>query len=126
MNDDSGQNLESTGQIPVTIRPWYRQPIFGLVAMAVVIAFITTSVALYVYNISDTALLDLSRPGYEDARAEIDPVDKTSFSSSGVITAETIDEFNELYQAQLNKTKSNPFKSDALSNPSLQLGQIPE
>lgn len=107
-------------------RPWYRQPIVGLVAGAVLIAFITTSIALFLYNTSDTALLDLSRPGYEDVRAELDPADDTSFSSDGVITAETIQSFGELYETQLNKTKTNPFESDALSNASLQLGEIPE
>lgn len=126
MNDDVREAVTLADEPAPRPKPWYRQPLVGLVVGSVVVAFITTSISLYMYNISDTALLDLSRPGYEAVRADLDPVDNLSFPDDGVITSETIEAFDELYQKQLNKTKSNPFKSDALSNASLNLGGIPE
>jgi hypothetical protein len=126
MNDDIQEAITLADEPARSIKPWYRQPILGLVVGSVVLALITTSISLYMYNTSETALLDLSRPGYEEARADLDPVDNLSFSADGTITSETLESFDKLYQKQLNKTKTNPYSSEALSNASLNLSDIPE
>lgn len=118
---------ESTAEIIEvgTIR-WYRQKFAILIMGAIMLAVVLTSISLYLYNTSIAAQLDLSQPGYESVRAGVEDNDIQSFESTGVITRDTIDQFEQLYNEQMTKTKSNQFSSNALTNRALGLSKIPD
>ncbi len=107
-------------------KPWYQQKFFWMIVFSVVISVVMTAVSLRLYVTSGAAQLDLSRPGYESVRTELDQNDIQTFEGTGVISEETITQFKKLYEEQNKKTRSNQFASKALSNPDLGLPQIPE
>jgi len=104
--------------------PWYRRNLVMLIIAAVVFAIALTSLSLHLYSTSTASQLDLSRPGYESVRAAIEKNDIKDFSATGVITGETIDQFDTLYDAQVTKTQSTQLSSDALSDEALGLPSI--
>lgn len=104
--------------------PWYRQKFFWMIILSIIVSIIMTAVSLRLYVTSGTAQLDLSRPGYESVRADLEKDDIQSFSGIGVITDETMEKFTELYDEQNEKTKSTQFSSNALSNKAMGLPEI--
>lgn len=104
--------------------PWYRQKFVVLIMGATTLALVLTGISLYLYSTSIAAQLDLSQPGYESVRAEVEDSNIRSFDPSGVITGDTIDQFEALYEEQIAKTKSNQFSSNALTNKALGLSSI--
>lgn len=104
--------------------PWYRQKFFWMIILSILAAIIMTAISLRLYVTSGTAQLDLSRPGYESVRADLEKDDIQSFSGIGVITDETLEKFTELYDEQNEKTKSTQFSSNALSNKATGLPEI--
>lgn len=106
--------------------PWYRQKFVVLIMGATLLALSLTGVSLYLYSTSIAAQLDLSQPGYESVRADVEDSNIQSFNPSGVITSETIDQFEQLYDEQIAKTKSNQFSSKALTNKAIGISKIPD
>ena len=94
---------------------------------AVLIAFLTTFVALKIYHDSGDIYLDRSRPGFlpekEEAEAEAERhSDDFEFSSSGPITNEVIDEYLENLKQEINRLNdfsAEPFGPAPLSNEAL-------
>lgn len=115
---------ESLPRTRATVLPWYRQQLFWLVIGAIVISLIMTAVSLQLYKSSGAAQVDLSRQDYRDVRENIEDINITTFSAEGTVEAETVDEFLEIYDAQIAKTKTNQFKSDALSDTALGLEEL--
>ncbi len=94
-----------------------------LIVLTIVIALAFTSIGLWLYNKSGTAQIDLSRPGYEGIGKELaddSEYKNVDYSASGPITSETLHEFEELYEAQLeNAMTIDAFSGDPLSPQSL-------
>ena len=94
---------------------------------AMIITFITTFIALKIYHDSGDIYLDRSRPGFlpekEEAEEERDDADFT-FSESGKITEETIDDLLDNLKKELdrlNEYSSDPFGSTPISDETLGL-----
>jgi hypothetical protein len=92
----------------------------NLFLLALVTLFTTIcllGVSIFLYRVSGTAQLDLSRPGYETARDNSETVKTDEFSSVGAINDKTIEEFNTMFDARAKKIKAvDAFKPDALSD----------
>ncbi|MDO4507811.1 MAG: hypothetical protein Q4B65_00225 [Candidatus Saccharibacteria bacterium] len=97
--------------------------LFVLGAIAVLIAFITTSISLLIYERSGDIYLDRSRPGYlpdeeEAEKEENDPEGEYNFSQTGEITEEVLDEYLEKMQVEIEAIDGykDPFSEGALSD----------
>lgn len=68
---------------------------------AIIAALMLTVVSIIIYEVSGAAKLDLSRPGYEPARKQLQkPNDQLQFSSKGQIDQAVIKKFRALYKQQ--------------------------
>lgn len=99
---------------------WQKHRFFLLVSAAIVAALTLVTISLVIYNLSGSAQLDLSRPGYQAVSDQVsrdDSIDE--YSASGDVTLSTIDEFLTLYDEQATKAKAvDAFNGDPL-NPEL-------
>ena len=99
---------------------WQKHRFFLLVSASIIAALTLVTVSLAIYNLSGSAQLDLSRPGYQAVSDQVfrhDSID--DYSASGDVTLETIDEFLKLYDEQAAKAKAvDAFNGDPL-NPEL-------
>lgn len=88
------------------------------------IALLLTTVAMSLYHSSGAIQLDLSRPGYSDARKEAAKEEDNfdGFSSRGPIDSSSLSEFESLYdELQEDAESIDAFSGDALSDRTLQL-----
>lgn len=120
---------EKTTQQPIVLSAngltfWQRHRLTLLLAITLAIAVILTCVSVTIYNISGAAQLDLSRPGYHDVSSKVDKTDKIdSYSSSGPVNKDTINEFITLYDKQADKAKKiDAFNGDPLNPEVLEFG----
>ena len=99
---------------------WQKHRFFLLVSAAIVASLVLVTVSLAIYNLSGSAQLDLSRPGYQAVSDQVNRDDSIDeYSASGDVTLKTIDEFLALYDEQATKAKAvDAFNGDPL-NPSL-------
>ncbi|NCU39279.1 hypothetical protein EOL96_09755 [Candidatus Saccharibacteria bacterium] len=104
----------------------YRKKFTLMISLAMVVAIIFTAVALELYNNGVASQLDLSRPGFEQVRSEIDQTEVATFDGTGVLTEETVAEFQKLYGEELSKTKTNQYTSDTLTDEALGMTAVPE
>lgn len=96
--------------------------VYGIVAALIVAVFLTLiSMALYIS--SGASRLDLSRPGYEKIRTEVrDNYDEKSFSSTGPINSEVINDFQERFTRHRDALKKlDTFDTNALDDTQLQI-----
>jgi len=101
-----------------------RHQLASFVILAIVISAIMTVVSMWLYMASGTMKLDLSRPGYEQARQEItnDSSDNQSFSPNGSLTPSVINDFRDrLNKLQKKLGDMGNFDSNALSDGNLGL-----
>ena len=86
----------------------YRLAAAIIVAIILVLLMTLLSVSLYIRD--GTSRLDLSRPGYEGVRGQIEKTDSfPAFSSTGPVDAASVEEFQKLYNDQTSKL--NHFSS---------------
>ncbi|MDR1969763.1 MAG: DUF2868 domain-containing protein [Candidatus Nomurabacteria bacterium] len=88
------------------------------------IALILTSVSLWLYQVSGAANLDLSRPGYEKVRKDVqDDSDGTKpFSPTGDLDNEAVLDFRSRYEAIRTRLgQMNNYESVVMSNENLGL-----
>lgn len=79
--------------------------VYGVVG-AICIGLLLTTISMSLYITSGASQLDLSRPGYERARTQVDESkDDERFEASGPMNADTVSEFQELYTK--HRTKLN-------------------
>lgn len=92
------------------------------IAIVVAIALLMTAISLSLYITSGTSRLDLSRPGYEQARKDVKPTPEDSFSADGPVDKSALDEFQRLYEARRkNLNELGDFKDTTLDDNSLRL-----
>ncbi len=94
--------------------------ILGIVSVS--IAIITTAVSLVIYHNSGDIYLDRSRPGFLPDETETRPkIDDYTFSSSGQLTVENIEEYTKYYKENIEMIDdlANPFSEAPLSDKAL-------
>lgn len=100
-----------------------RYRLFVAIAGAVLIAMLMTFISIAMYIRSGVASLDLSRPGYEQAREQIRATNRSkNFNATGPVTQESLNEFLILYRAESGPLlRSEGFSESALSDEQLRL-----
>lgn len=93
------------------------------ITVSIIIALILTFISISLYIKSGVASLDLSRPGYEQVREQIRPsTGNKSFNPNGPVNKAALDEFTELYQAEVKELSGgNNFSDKSLSDKQLRL-----
>jgi hypothetical protein len=100
---------------------WQQHKFMVLVAATIAVSLLLVVVALWLYNTSGAAQLDLSRPGYQSVRDKVEHSnDFDGFSFSGTIDEEALSEFRDLYDKQLKEaTTVESFGGDVMDDDSL-------
>lgn len=101
--------------------------IYGIVA-ALLIAMLLTAVSMAMYVSSGASRLDLSRPGYERARAAVQPGGaEDDFSPTGPLNTEVAQQFQERFTKRRDKLKQfDDYASTALDDNELQIAPSTE
>lgn len=92
------------------------------ITLSITVACVIVTISMAMYNSSGAAQLDLSRPGYKSVRAQAgkDDGDFQTFSASGPISKDVINDFKTIYTKQAQKIKAvdafggDPLNPDAL------------
>lgn len=90
--------------------------------LAVLIAALTTTVGIKLYKNNDVSRLDLSLPGHEKSRENIESVDPNNFEGVGPVNLDVVDNFQKLIdkkRAALNVL--DKFDGDRLTDDSLKI-----
>lgn len=105
---------------------WMQHRFFLLVAGAIVVALFLVGIALNQYHSSGTAQLDLSRPGYQSVRDQLDQSSGSSrFSADGPLNEAAFDEFRRLYDEQAKSAEAtDSFTPEALEDRALELDRV--
>ena len=94
-----------------------------MIVLAIVLACLLVATSLALYNSSGAAQLDMSRPGYQDVRSQVDNSDGfQDYSSIGLVDLDAVAEFKSAYAKQAAKVESvDAFGGDPLSPEALGL-----
>lgn len=120
--------MKSTLNTLVKKASQYKFAVF--IAISLLFALCLVWISLLMYNISGAAQLDLSRPSYQEARKKAkeqadkdkkDALEQSTFSNQGTLNQKDIDDFNKLYNEQLDRIQGDFFRDDALSDKTLNL-----
>lgn len=105
---------------------WLRERRFVLaILLAIVLALALTSVSMWVYHINDISRIDISRPGYEDARKSVERENGTvsSFESTGQLDEKSLDIFQKEFLEKREQLDGNSrFDPQIISDEQLKLG----
>jgi hypothetical protein len=105
-----------------------RHRLVALICMVVVMTFLMTSISMTLYVTSGASSLDLSRPGYVQARSEVkdDTVSK-SFPSVGPLNKEEYDKYKALFDEQQKTIKNlSSYEPGPIDDTSLRLTGQPQ
>ncbi len=122
MIEHSGDNHDSIG-----VRAVKAHQFIAMIVASILVALFLVFVALSLYESSGTLQLDLSRPGYDNARQEAIKDNEQVFkgySAEGTIDKRSLEEFDKLYKekaAQALIENVADFSGDALSDATLTL-----
>jgi hypothetical protein len=95
--------------------------VFAITAV-ISVALLMTAVSLSLYVTSGTSRLDLSRPGYEAVRKDVQITPEENFASDGPVDKAALDEFNRLLQKRrTNLNALGDFKDTSLDDATLRL-----
>lgn len=96
---------------------WDEHRFMLLIIGTILISITLVSVSIYIYKVSGSAQLDLSRPGYQSVSNKVDRTDPVSdYSSFGPVNKDTINAFTKLYDQQSQKAKEvDAFNGDPLN-----------
>jgi len=104
---------------------WDKHRLSLLLIITAIITIVLTSISVILYDVSGTAQLDLSRPGYEGVSSQVDhntTIDE--YSAFGNLDREAIEEFLVLYDEQAAKAKAvDAFNGDPLNPELLELAE---
>lgn len=103
---------------------WDEHKFIVLIIATLIIAFVLVTVSIVMYKVSGSALLDLSRPGYQSVSDKVERPDRiTDYSAIGPVNKTTVDEFTKLYDTQATKAKAvDAFNGDPLNPDVLEFG----
>lgn len=105
---------------------WQQHRFLIMVGGAIVLSLFMVGIALSSYHNSGTAQLDLSRPGYQEVREQVDREgDNRRFSANGPLDEAALTEFRELYDEQAKSAQAEgSFAPEALSDEALELDRV--
>lgn len=105
---------------------WQAHRFWMLIIGSLGVAFFLVLVAMNLYNSSGTAQLDLSRPEYENVRAQVGrDIDPVSFPSDGDLDKGALNHFRSLFSDKAEKLRAgNYYSPSAMSDASLGLPKI--
>jgi len=108
----------------IEISFWGRHRLSLLLIITVIIALTLTTISVVMYNSSGAAQLDLSRPGYLSVSSKVEKSDAIdTYSATGDVSKDTIEQFMKLYDAQASKAKAvDAFNGDPLNPEVLEFG----
>lgn len=103
---------------------WDEHRFMVLIIATLIIATILVSVSIFMYKVSGSAQLDLSRPGYQSVSSKVDRTDSvTDYSAFGPVNKDTVTAFTTLYDKQSAKAKAvDAFNGDPLNPVVLEFG----
>lgn len=103
---------------------WDQHRFMLLIIFTIIIAVVLTVVSLIIYNVSGSAQLDLSRPGYQSVSDQVQQNDEIDeYSAFGPVNKTTVEEFIKLYDEQAKKAKAiDAFNGDPLNPEVLEFG----
>lgn len=90
----------------------------GVVVLAILLGWL----GLYIYRISGSYALDLSRPGYDSAQPDINYTsenDRLRVKIDGVIDQNFVKEVDQAFDYYLRQTVEEPFAERAISDETL-------
>lgn len=104
-----------------------RQRFVVFIVASIIVAMTLVVVSMGLYASSGAAQLDLSRPGYQSVQDKLGRSDTfESFSATGPVNNQTIDQFLNLYDRQVKPVEgTNPFSSEPLSDHALGIDAVP-
>ena len=96
---------------------WTRHRFLLLIIATIGLSLTMVVISLVAYNVSGTAQLDLSRPGYQSVRDQVERTDQTSgFSGNGPVNTQVLEEFTQLFDEQAARAKAvDAFNGDPLN-----------
>lgn len=96
--------------------------IYGITG-ALLIAMLLTAISMALYISSGASRLDLSRPGYEGVRTEVQQsANEEAFSATGPINSDVANDFQARFTRHRTiLTKLDTFGSNALEDTQLQI-----
>jgi len=95
--------------------------IYGVIG-ALLISVLLTMISMALYISSGASRLDLSRPGYEKVRIEVQHGDEEQFSSTGPMNSAVAEEFQvKLDKHRATLDKLGRFDSTALDDDQLRI-----
>lgn len=116
MNDPIIESIEEKLEEKM---PFVGEHRFGvMVIISIVVSILLVIISLSLYNSSGAAQLDLSRPGYNDVRGEVDNSDDyVGFSSVGPVDMTVFIEFQTIYNEKASRLISaDAFSGDPLNS----------
>ena len=96
--------------------------VYGIIA-ALIIAMLLTTISMALYVSSGASRLDLSRPGYERVRSEVQhDTEEPAFSATGPINSAVADDFQKRFTKHRDTlSKLDTFGTNALDDTELQI-----
>lgn len=96
---------------------WDEHRFLILIVATILISIVLVSISIFIYKVSGSAQLDLSRPGYQSVSDKVDRTDPvTDYSSFGPVNKDTLNDFTKLYDKQAAKAKAvDAFNGDPLN-----------
>ena len=92
------------------------------IVLVVLVTFLLTSVSMFLYIQSGASGLDLSRPGFQNARNDLQQDANINFKSTGNLTQADVETFKKLYDKQRSVLNSlSNFDDESFSDVSLGL-----
>jgi hypothetical protein len=103
---------------------WQEHRFLVLIIVTIVIATILVCISIFIYKVSGSAQLDLSRPGYQSVSDKVDRTDPvTDYSAFGPVNKDTVNDFTTTYDQQAGKAKAvDAFNGDPLNPDVLEFG----
>lgn len=118
MSDDKSPTIEEQ------LSFWDEHRFMLLIIGTLIIATILVFISIYIYKVSGSAQLDLSRPGYQSVSDKVDRTDPvTDYSAFGPVNKDTVNDFTTIYDKQAAKAKAvDAFNGDPLNPEVLEFG----
>jgi hypothetical protein len=107
-----------------SIKKWlHEHSIVALVSLSIIISLVMTGIGMWLYVSDGTARLDLSRPGFESERVNLQSDNTmTPYSTTGPLDRPAIDDFNNRFTTLKNQiTNTSNYSEDVLSSQNLNL-----
>lgn len=124
MDDDLSPVENQVEQPEEELSIWARHRYFVLIFSTIFVALVLVGISMWMYYSSGAVQLDLSRPGYSSVAGQVtDDENKfTVYPSTGGLNADSIDQFQKLYDTQAKNAEAvDAFGGDPLSSSALGL-----